>query len=136
MLKICQIKYLTKFHKIFPPISINPILKHLAFFIIEFHKNILLHLLIRTNDPIFAKAFVINPLESKTVINTMRRIPDNLRDGKMVVKRFIRKVKDNIPYDRAVSVQRTHLILDSDSIIKYLIGEINRMLIQSLSTTQ
>ena len=27
------------------------------------------------NDPIFAKAFVINPLESKTVINTMRRIP-------------------------------------------------------------
>ena len=49
----------------------------------------------------------------------------------MVVKRFIRKVKDNIPYDRAVSVQRTHLILDSDSIIKYLIGEINRMLIQS-----
>ena len=44
----------------------------------------------------------------------------------MVVKRFIRKVKDNIPYDRAVSVQRTHLILDSDSIIKYLIGEINQ----------
>ena len=49
----------------------------------------------------------------------------------MAIKRFMRRVKDKIPYDKAVSVQRINLLLNCDSSLKNLTREINCMLIQS-----
>ena len=70
---------------------------------------------------------IVNPLQSRSVLQVMRSMPDRYREGKQAIKKYIQRVGWNIPFDRSVSINRTPLLLEQKVLFEYLLNEVKRL---------
>lgn len=73
------------------------------------------------NDFILPYMTIVNPLESKRVLEVMRRIPDKYRANKKCIKKYLRKNNLGLPFDKHVSIQRTHFLLEQEELYNHIL---------------
>ena len=74
------------------------------------------------NYPKTAFLEVVCPLESKTILDLMRKIPDKYREDKKIIKQYVKGKDKNIPFNTKLSVEKTGSFLKNEKVLNCIIN--------------